>query len=290
MRARRPSQTASFVAVARALAHDGFTTIPRFSDPYARKMLSAGWTAAYRIMARGLQRASPAGRKRAIAQLDAIVLRVRAIDVELEAALTPDRKQVVILGAGLDTRALRMQSLAPVAVFEVDHPATQAYKRQKASAFHPLSRSLKFVAVDFEHSSLTDKLVEAGFRRDEATIWIWEGVVMYLTDRALTHTLDEIAGACVAESLLLLNYHVPQARLFDREAGVRRLLLSLWREPQIGLRSTDSMHAALSLAGFAVLKDTRPSEWAHSLGAGEPTGHTAEVSRLLVARRSPARG
>jgi methyltransferase (TIGR00027 family) len=287
MRARRPSQTASFVALARALAHDGFTTLPHFSDPYARRLLSPGWTAAYRMMSRGLRRAAPARRERSIAQLDPIALRVSAIDAEIEAALAPDCRQVVILGAGLDTRALRMASLASVAVFEVDHPATQAYKQQKTSALRPLTRSLHFVPVDFERSLLTEKLADAGFHGDEPTVWVWEGVVMYLTDHALRGTLDEVARACASKSLLLLNYHVPSANSFDPETGIRRLLLSFWREPQIGIRTTDSMHEAVSRAGFVVEKDTRPSQWARSLGAREPSGHTADVSRLLVARRSP---
>jgi methyltransferase (TIGR00027 family) len=239
------------------------------------------------LMARSLRRTSPARRERAIAQLDAIPLRVSAIDAQLEAAVAAGCTQVVILGAGLDTRALRMPALVSVDVFEVDHPATQAYKQRKTSNLRPLSRSLHFVPVDFERSSLTERLVKAGFRSTQPTVWIWEGVVMYLTDHALRRTLEQIAAACTAESVLLTTYHVPPSAPANGEMHVRRLMLSLWREPQIGLRTSESMHEAVRNVGFLVASDTRPAEWARTLGARPPTGHTADVSRLLVAKRPP---
>ena len=288
MRRRRPSQTASFVALARALANDGFTTIPGFADPIARVLLSPPWKALHRLMSRSLRRASRARRERVIAVLDAIPLRVKAIDAELEAAANAGVKQVVILGAGLDTRALRMPSLASMDVFEVDHPATQAYKRRKTSGMRPLAASLRFVPVDFERSSLIGSLRQSGFDPGQATVWIWEGVVMYLTDQAVRRTLVDVAWGSAQGSLLLLTYHVPAADGLGAEARVRSLFLSLWREPQIGLRTTDSMHEAVRGAGFAVLSDTRPAQWAQALGAGAPSGHTAEVSRLLVAGRETA--
>jgi len=64
-------------------------------------------------------------------------------------------------------------------------------------------------------------------------------------------------------------------------------MLSLWREPQIGLRTSESMREAVGRAGFVVVSDTRPAQWAQALGARPPSGYTAEVSRLLVAKRVP---
>jgi methyltransferase (TIGR00027 family) len=239
------------------------------------------------VMTRSLRRASPDRRERAIAQLDAIPLRVSAIDAQLEAGVAAGCKQLVILGAGLDTRALRMPALASVEVFEVDHPTTQAYKRRKTSNLRPLSRSLHFVPVDLERSSLNERLSEAGFRPNEPTVWIWEGVVMYLTDDALRRTLEQIAGGSTAESLLLVTYHVPSSAPPNGEMHVRRLMLSLWREPQICLHTSEWMHEAVRNVGFLVVSDTRPTQWAQTLGARPPTGHTAKVSRLLVAKRPP---
>jgi len=167
-------------------------------------------------MSRGLQRTTPARRDRAIAELDAIPLRVSAIDRELEAAVSAGCTQVVILGAGLDTRALRMSVLAQVVVFEVDHPATQAHKRRKTSTLRPLARSLRFVPVDFERTDLTACLDEAGFEPEQTTAWIWEGVVMYLTDGALRRTLEHVAHGSAGGSS---SRQLPRAAL---RAGERR--------------------------------------------------------------------
>jgi methyltransferase (TIGR00027 family) len=290
MRERRPSQTASFVALARALAHDGFTSLPGFDDPYALALLSPRWRSAYSLISRWMRRARPERRQRAIAQLDVIPLRVAAIDAELRAAVGDGARQLVILGAGLDTRAFRMPDLGDVAVFEVDHPATQTYKRRRSSSLPVVAKSLTFVPVDFERGgSLSAALGEAGLRARDRTAWIWEGVVMYLTDEALGRTVDEIARCSSPSSTLIVQYHEPSAPVVNGHHGVRRLLLTLWREPQLGLRPPEVMHSQVRRVGFDVVSDTRPSDWAHRLGARAPSGHNAAITHLLVARR-PAAG
>src|SRR5258705_9079553 len=123
MRADRPSQTAWLVAMARALAHDGFTTAKGFSDPVARSLLSRGWTLAYRFVARGLRKAKPEGRAKALAQLDVLPLRVLAIDAELAAAIAAGCRQLVILGAGLDTRAYPLPPPPRARRLRGQHPA-----------------------------------------------------------------------------------------------------------------------------------------------------------------------
>jgi methyltransferase (TIGR00027 family) len=285
MREGRPSQTASFVALARALANDGFTTVPGFSDPFAARLLSPGWSRAYRAISRRARRARPDVRARAVSQLDIVPLRVAAIDRALEAAVSSGCRQVVLLGAGLDTRAFRMSALAGARVFEVDHPATQAYKRRRAAELQPLAGSLTFVAVDFEHSPLAARLGETAFRTDVPTAWVWEGVVMYLTEEAVRRTLDDIARLSMSGSELFVHYHEPYAARSDRENRIRRALLWFWREPQIGQRTADVMQALVKAAGFDVVSDTRAADWARELGAQPPTGETANVSRLLAASR-----
>jgi methyltransferase (TIGR00027 family) len=282
MREEKPSQTASFVALARALADDGITSIPGFSDPVARRLLSRGWSVAYRVLGRAL--GSPRRRERAIARLDVIPLRVVAIDAEVQAALERGCRQLVILGAGLDSRAYRMAALRDVAVFEVDHPATQAWKRQKAPP--PVARSLAFVPVDFEKDSLAERLRASGFRADEPTVWVWEGVVMYLTDAALESTLGDVGRLSAPGSALLVHYHEPYEVTGAREEHSLRLLLAFWREPQIGRRTPEVMHQAVRRAGFEVASDTRPSDWASRARSLVPTGLTAAVTHLLVAIRT----
>src|SRR5271170_355072 len=117
MHERRPSQTASMVATARALANDGFTRVPGFRDPYARALLSPGWASAYRLFSRWARRAQPERRHDVIAQFDIIPLRIATFDAELKAAVASGCRQLVLLGAGLDARAFRMEALARVAVY-----------------------------------------------------------------------------------------------------------------------------------------------------------------------------
>lgn len=226
-----------------------------------------------------------------MSRLDAITLRVAAIDAEVEAAVRAGCRQLVVLGAGLDTRAFRLDSLANVDVFEVDHPATQAYKRRKCESLlaHDLhARSLTFVPVNFEKDSLASALQRAHFRADSPAVWAWEGVVMYLTDDAVRSTLGDIGTCSCPGSVVVVNYHEPAeiGREGERtEDAFIRLLLSLWQEPQIGLRSPSTMRAIVERAGMVVRSDTSSSEWAARLGTEPPLGRVARISRLLVAER-----
>jgi methyltransferase (TIGR00027 family) len=245
-------------------------------------LLSPGWRATLEAITRWMRRADRSRRDRAIAQLDVIPMRVAVIDAEVERAIAAGCRQLVILGAGLDTRAFRMASLAEVDVYEVDHPATQAYKKRKTSALPRTAKSLAFVPVDFERLALRTALIAAGHRDGEPTAWLWEGVVMYLSDQALHATLADVAASSAPASTLIVHYHEP-AR--SRPQLVRRVLLALWREPHIGPRTAEQMKSAASRAGFDVESDTRPTDWARAMGTLAPEGETARITRLLVARR-----
>ncbi|HVV87099.1 MAG TPA: class I SAM-dependent methyltransferase, partial [Kofleriaceae bacterium] len=263
MRAGKPSQTASFVALVRALADDGLLGMPGFRDPPVARLLSPGWRLARRAMAAMLGRARAEERAQAAARMLTIPLRVVAIDREVERAVAAGARQLVVLGAGLDTRALRMRALAGVDVYEVDHPDTQAYKRRAANGVPRVARSLTFVGVDFERDDVGRRLAEAGHHAGLPTVWIWEGVVMYLTDDALRSTLAAVARASAAGSTLLVHYPAPRAgRPRDRDAIWQQVMLRAWGEPQVGLRTPEAMHAALARAGFHVERDTRPAAWA----------------------------
>src|SRR5690349_12305165 len=112
MRAHKASETAMFVAFLRALADGGLTRVQGFSDPIAKQILPPFWSKLLAVTAPSMQRMPPDARARALEQLEVLPLRVRAIDVELERAVAAGCTQVVILGAGFDTRAYRMQALA----------------------------------------------------------------------------------------------------------------------------------------------------------------------------------
>jgi len=100
-----------------------------------------------------------------------------------------------VLGAGLDTYAYRTTFGESLRIFEVTHPSTQAWKRERlAQAAIPVPGTLTFVPIDFEREILADGLAAAGFDPGRQTFFTWLGVVPYLTERAVSSTLGFIAS------------------------------------------------------------------------------------------------
>ena len=134
--------------------------------------------------------------------------RSRIAEDALAKAVERGVRQVVILGAGLDTFALRNPHAARISIFEVDHPATQAWKRQRlVGAELAPPPWLTFVPVDFEQDDLQQKLSSAGFERTSAAFFTWLGVVPYLTHDAIGSTLDYMAS--IQNSEVVFDYMEP---------------------------------------------------------------------------------
>ena len=137
-----------------------------------------------------------------------LIPRTRFIDQRLEFAVRDGATQVVILGAGFDSRAYRLtELLAHTRVFEVDHPTTQAVKmRRVAEALVELPLNLTYAAGDFRDGNIGEKLVAAGYRKDQRTFFICEGVTMYLTGEAVRGTLRWIAANAPPGSAIVFDY------------------------------------------------------------------------------------
>jgi methyltransferase (TIGR00027 family) len=147
-----------------------------------------------------------------------VACRSRYTEERLAAAVESGITQYVLLGAGLDTFAYRSALAGRVRVFEVDHPATQRWKRdQLAAAAIDLPACLTFVPVDLEHGLLRSELVRAGFDPASPAFVSWLGVTMYLTESAIAGTLGEIGGLAPGTQIVA-DYMLP-ATLRD-EAGV----------------------------------------------------------------------
>ncbi|MCI3134973.1 class I SAM-dependent methyltransferase [Phenylobacterium aquaticum] len=196
---RQPSRTALGAAGYRA-AHQVLEDGAVFRDPFARAMLGS---AADAIIA-GLSGDPGQTPIRLF-----MAARSRFAEDHLAAAVARGVRQAVVLGAGLDTLALRNPHTdLGLKVFEVDHPETQAWKRRRqAETGLPLPAALTFVAVDFERENLSQGLAAAGFVVDQPAVFIWLGVVPYLGRAAITATLGEIARAPGAE--VVLDYSEP---------------------------------------------------------------------------------
>jgi methyltransferase (TIGR00027 family) len=125
-----------------------------------------------------------------------MTVRTRFIDEALERAVRGCASQVIILGAGFDSHAYRCQELlANVRVFEVDRPATQAYKKQRVQvAIGAPPANLTYVPIDFQHEDLADVLARHGHDQSQRTFFIMEGVTMYVPEEGVRATLRYVGG------------------------------------------------------------------------------------------------
>ena len=122
-----------------------------------------------------------------------LICRTRFIDDFIENSALIDMEQYVILGAGYDSRAHRLKLPSKVKIFEVDQLEVQERKRSRISDNIPNVENVTYVSIDFNHQSLSDQLLNAGFNRKKATIFTLEGVSQYILKEALNSTLKELA-------------------------------------------------------------------------------------------------
>ncbi len=177
------------------------------NDDLAASILPAGQRAVVRAMRWPLLRRMTisAGEKAVPGSWALISCRKRFIDDRLDEALK-DVDAVVILGAGLDTRGLRLARRSDIPVFEVDLPVNIARKKAAVQrAIGAIPASVRLVPLDFERDDLFGMLTEHGYRTDARTFFVWEGVTQYLTEDAVRTTLTALQAA-PAGSRLVFTY------------------------------------------------------------------------------------
>lgn len=203
----RPSLTAERVAMRRA-AHQVLDMPPVFPDPLALRIV--GLTADDVRPEEGeTERVSR--QRRAF-----IAARSRYVEDELARLGAAGVDQYVVLGAGLDTFAYR-NPYSRLRVFEVDHPATQAWKRERLLASGiDVPESMAFAAADFERERLSDVLAQARFDPARPALFGWLGVVVYLELDAVLETLRFVAS-CASGTTIVFDYANPPDRLTPRQ-------------------------------------------------------------------------
>jgi len=137
-----------------------------------------------------------------------VVIRSRYTEDALREATNRGVRQYVLIGAGLDSFALRRPSFSEtLEIFEVDHPATQAFKIQRIKDCRiSLPPSVHFVAADLANEDLATALARSSFRRDEPAFFSWLGVTVYLTREANLATLRAVANVGAPGSELVFTY------------------------------------------------------------------------------------
>jgi methyltransferase (TIGR00027 family) len=283
VRRDRPSLTAQRVALARA-AHQLYDHPKVLDDPVALRIIGASGTAGIRAHRARFDLRS-ARYLRAF-----VVARSRVAEDALAASVARGVRQYVILGAGLDTFAYRNPyPAARLRVFEVDHPATQAWKqRSLAAAAIGIPESLTFVPIDFETETLAARLQEADFRTDVPAAFSWLGVTVYLSRAAVMDTLRYVATALPRGSGVVFDYAVPLASVsFLRRLMVRALMhrVAAAGEPWKTFFDPRTLAGELRALGFAHLEDLGPEELNGRFFEGRADAlEVGRLGRVLSAR------
>jgi len=193
MKTSTASRTAQYMALFRALETNRPSAKRLFTDPYAVAFLTTRFkfitqlsvipfirNLIYRIIRRRIPGALSSG-----------VARTRYIDELLQQAVRNGVKQVVILGAGYDTRALRLGFLHSLPVIEIDHPATAKEKQARMIRnLGQLPRNVRYLQIDFNKQRLDQLVAEQGIDQSLPTAFIWEGVSNYLSHEAVAATFS----------------------------------------------------------------------------------------------------
>ena len=189
----------------------------------------------------------------------------RAVYTEkaLKAAVLTGTKQYVILGAGLDTFAFREPDfLSKYKVFEVDHPLTQADKRERITrAGWTVPDNLTFVPVDFTKDSLAERLIAAGFDPSAKSFFSWLGVTYYLSTEAIGKTLAELSSLCADGSTLVFDY--PDENFFNApEKRVQNTIMmaKAGGEPMQSAFSYGELEKLLETHGFLIYELLTPDD------------------------------
>jgi methyltransferase (TIGR00027 family) len=166
--------------------------------------------------------------------------------------------QLVVLGAGLDTFAYRNPFGERLKVFEVDHPATQAWKRRRlGEAGIAVPDDLIYAPVDFERENLSQQLAKAGLDPKVRTFFTWLGVVPYLTKAAISSTLSQIA-AHPGGGEVVFDYGEPRETIdpaFRRQYEERAARVAAAGEPFLSYFVPTELHEEMHALGFERIDD-----------------------------------
>lgn len=203
MRRNQTSLTAAGIAVARAIESQKPVDERICYDPYARRF-APGWL--YSMTALFVKMGY--AERRGPGVMGFLAARERYIDDILRSFMDNGLQQLVILGAGYDSRAYRFDRLRDhVKIFEVDHPATQMDKLTKVRAvLGTIPDYVTYIPVDFSTQTLEERLPESGYDPNLKTLFIWQGVTMYLTAEAVDETLKFIQQHSTPDSAIVFDY------------------------------------------------------------------------------------
>ena len=221
-----------------------------------------------------------------------LISRTRFIDDLVKESAATGVEQYVILGAGYDSRAHRLELPSSLRIFEVDQPEVQSRKRSKLPKEPPNSENILYVAVDFTHQSLAQQLMDAGFDQRKSTVFTLEGVSQYVTKEAFSSTIKEVATLTQkARSIFFVSYvseqldKSPEACFGNGypNAEIRAKLIMYGSakagEPWISFYGAEEIESVLSQNGYSIKEDVTLKELNSRYFA--PVGRALSENQLL---------
>ncbi|MFA4860620.1 SAM-dependent methyltransferase [Methanoregula sp.] len=207
---------------------------------------------------------------------NSIIARVRYIDDLVNSSLSDGLEQLVILGAGYDTRAYRIEGLKNIKIFEVDQPATQKIKVEKIKEiFKSLPSHVTYVSVDIGIDKLDQRLLENGYDRSLKTLFIMEGLFMYLPAGIVDETLSFITHNSGRNSAIVFDY-IPESVVdgtCELEAGKnwRKGLMDVGEPFLFGIKEGE-IETFLTQRGFSNVQNVTSKDYKTAYFFGKNEG------------------
>jgi methyltransferase (TIGR00027 family) len=221
-----------------------------------------------------------------------LISRTKFIDELIEKSAVNGIEQYVILGAGYDSRAHRLELPSSLKIFEVDQPEVSDNKLAKLPKELPNSENVTYVNIDFSYQSLTAQLIDAGFDQKQSTIFTLEGVSQYITKEAVSSTIKELASLTKdANSIFFMSYvdelldKNPEACFGkgytspEKKANLIKSLSAKVGEPWISFYSREEIESLLFQNGYSV-EENLTLEDLNSLYFG-PFGRTLSENQIF---------
>jgi methyltransferase (TIGR00027 family) len=217
-----------------------------------------------------------------------VVGRERYIDDYLQASLAEGLDQVVILGAGFDTRALRIAGIEKTRVFEIDHPDTQAVKLDRLKKIiNPLPGYITFIPVDFNTQQLGERLLENGYNEHGKTLFIWQGVTYFLTTEGVDTTLAFIAKHSGPESAVIFDYFYNETLHDPHRADVKAMQRTAQLMGEAYMFGVDQgqIESFLSQRGFHDIRNTELDDIKRLYFTGPNAGRVMATGIAIVSAK-----
>lgn len=283
MKKNKSSSTAEGIALLRAIEAQRPEDERICYDPIARSLVNGiSFTLSKLVVNSGIYERIGRG------AMAFVTARERYIDDFLIVSLSEGFDQVVILGAGFDTRAYRIAGIEKTQVFEIDHPDTQAVKLKRLKkVINPLPDHVTFIPVDFNTQTLKERLFNSGYNEQGKTLFIWQGVTVYLTPEGVDSTLAFIANHSGLDSAVIFDYFYTET-LRDTQRNfvktMRRTSRVTGEEYIFGI-DQGQVETFLIQRGFHDIRNKTPEDLKQLYFTGPNAGRTITKGIAIVSAR-----